>query len=150
MITLVRTNSENPDFINLVKDLDAYLKITDGDEHDFYNQYNSIDVIKHVIVAYLDKHPVGCGAIKKFDENSVEIKRMFTSAKARGNGVASKILQELEIWAKELKYNFCILETGVKQPEAIALYKKNHYKLISNYGPYKNIVNSLCFKKILS
>tara|TARA_R110001583_G_C5544133_1_gene399700 strand:- start:296 stop:748 length:453 start_codon:yes stop_codon:yes gene_type:complete len=150
MIKLIRTNSENPDFINLIKDLDAYLRITDGDEHDFYNQYNNIDVIKHVIVAYIDKEPVGCGAFKEFDKDSVEIKRMFTSANARGKNVASKILQELEVWAKELKYNACILETGIKQHEAIALYKKNHYILFPNYGPYNNIVNSLCFNKMLS
>ncbi len=43
------------DFINLVKELDAYLKITDGDDHDFYNQYNNIDVLKHVVVVYIDK-----------------------------------------------------------------------------------------------
>ncbi len=150
MIKLVRTNSENSDFINLIKHLDAYLKITDGDEHDFYNQYNNIDVIKHVVVAYLNNIPVGCGAFKKFDNNCAEIKRMYTDPIARGKGVASKILQELESWAKELNYKSLILETGPKQTEAIAVYKKNMYGLIPNYGPYTNVSNSLCFKKMLS
>ena len=49
-IKTIRTNSKNKDFINLVKELDVYLKITDEDEHDFYNQYNSIDVLKEVVV----------------------------------------------------------------------------------------------------
>lgn len=149
MIKLVRTNSENIDFINLVKDLDAFLKITDGDEHEFYNQYNNIDVIKHTVVAYLNNQPVGCGALKPFDIESIEIKRMFTQTEARGNGIATKILQELEAWAKELNYKSCILETGIRQIEAIALYKKNSYQLMPNYGQYINVVNSLCFKKNL-
>jgi len=150
MIKLVRTNSENIDFINLVKDLDAFLKITDGDEHEFYNQYNNIDVIKHTVVAYLNNQPVGCGALKPFDIESIEIKRMFTQSEARGNGIATKILQELEAWAKELNYKSCILETGIRQIEAIALYKKNDYQLMPNYGQYINVVNSLCYKKHLS
>jgi GNAT superfamily N-acetyltransferase len=150
MITLVRTNSENQDFINLVKDLDAYLKITDGDEHDFYNQYNHIDVLKHTVVAYLNGKPVGCGAFKKFDKDSVEIKRMFTDTTARGKGVATKILSELEIWASELNYNACILETGIRQTEAVQFYKKNNYAIIPNYGQYINVSNSFCFKKMLS
>ena len=66
-----RTDSENTDFIILVKSLDAYLKITDGDEHHFYNQYNNIDIIKHVIVVYKDKEPIGCGAIKHFDKTYI-------------------------------------------------------------------------------
>lgn len=150
MMHLVRTNSENIDFVNLVKQLDAYLKITDGDEHEFYNQYNNIDVLKHTVVAYLDNKPVGCGAFKEFEKGSVEIKRMFTEPDARGKGIASKILQELETWAKELNYKACILETGIRQTEAVAFYKKSNYTIIPNYGQYKNIANSLCFKKILS
>jgi len=150
MIRLVRTNSEDSDFINLVKDLNAYLRITDGDEHSFYNQYNNIDVIKHVIVAYFNEEAVGCGAFKMYEKDCVEIKRMFTKESFRGKGVASKILKELEVWAKELNYNSCILETGIRQNEAVALYKKNNYTLIPNYGQYTNVSNSLCFKKMLS
>ncbi len=150
MITLVRTNSEHLDFINLVKDLDAYLKVTDGDEHEFYDQYNHIDVLKHTVVAYVNDMPAGCGAFKVFEENNcVEIKRMFTLAKFREQGVASTILKELEVWAKELNYNSCVLETGIRQTEAVEFYKKNNYVLIPNYGQYKNVTNSLCFKKII-
>ena len=57
MIKLVRTNSENKDFVSLVDDLNDYLKIVDGDEHAFYNQYNNIDVLKHVVVVYKDEIP---------------------------------------------------------------------------------------------
>ncbi|WP_211296736.1 GNAT family N-acetyltransferase [Polaribacter butkevichii] len=147
MIKIIRTNSENIDFINLVKELDAYLKITDGDEHDFYHQFNNIDVLKNVVLVYVDKVVVGCGAIKKFDKTSVEVKRMFVSPDKRGLGIAQKILTELEIWAKELGYQKCVLETGKRQVEAVKFYKKCNYKVIENYGQYTNMENSICFSK---
>ena len=149
MVKLVRTDSDNTDFIDLVKRLDTYLKITDGEEHDFYNQFNSIESIKHAVIAYDDKKPVGCGAFKAFDTNSVEVKRMFTLQEARGKGVATLILKNLEDWAEELGYMTCVLETGIRQTEAVQFYKKNLYKIIPNYGQYKGVENSLCFEKKL-
>jgi putative acetyltransferase len=149
MIIIKRTDSNDKDFIELVKQLDADLAIRDGDDHPFYDQFNKIDKIKHAVVAYENDIPVGCGAIKEFEPNSVEIKRMYTLPEQRGKGIASKILAELEKWAAELTFKKCILETGIKQPEAIELYKKNGYRQISNYGQYKGIENSLCFEKKL-
>ncbi len=146
---IIRTNSENEDFIFLVNLLDLDLAKRDGDEHSFFVQFNKIDTIKHVVVAYENQTPVGCGAIKEFDIKTMEIKRMYTSANSRGKGIASRILSELETWTRELSYKKCILETGIKQPEAIALYNKNGYKLIPNYGQYKDVENSRCFEKKL-
>ena len=148
-LKIIRTNSENPDFINLVKKLDAYLKITDGDEHDYYNQFNNIDVLQHVIVIYNENVPVGCGAIKKFDNVAMEIKRMYVSEGFRGKGFAQKIVKELEIWAKELSYKKCVLETGKRQVEAVKFYHKCKYTVIPNYGQYKEMENSVCFEKQL-
>jgi putative acetyltransferase len=146
-MTILRTNSENQDFVILIQHLDSYLKITDGDEHAFYNQFNNIDVIKNVVVVYADKKPVGCGAIKKFDKNTVEVKRMFVSSYFRNHGFAQKVLQELEIWAKELGYKKCVLETGKRQLEAVKFYHKCGYHVLSNYGQYKEMENSICFEK---
>ena len=150
MIELVRSSSNNNDFIALVNQLDADLAKRDGDEHAFYAQFNSIEALKHVIIAYDYKKPVGCGAMKSFDGKSMEIKRMFTLPEYRGQGVAAKILKELESWALELNHERCVLETGKRQPEAIALYKKWGYISIPNYGQYAGVVNSLCFEKKLS
>ncbi len=147
MITLVRTDSGNLHFIELVNHLDAELAKRDGDEHSFYAQFNKIDKIKYVIVAYENDKPIGCGAIKEYSQNAMEIKRMYTSLARRGKGTASKILTELEKWATELSYKKCILETGKKHQEAIALYKKNGYNIIPNYGQYAGVENSLCFEK---
>lgn len=133
----------------LVKYLDADLAVRDGDEHAFYSQFNKIDRIRHAVVAYDNSTPVGCGAIKEFSPDAMEVKRMFVSPQARNLGVATTVLGELEKWAKELHYKRCILETGKRQPEAIALYEKNGYRLIPNYGQYQGVKNSLCFEKML-
>lgn len=149
MLKIIRTNSENQDFINLVKQLDAYLKITDGDEHDFYNQFNNIDVLKHAIVIYINELAVGCGAIKKFDNSSMEVKRMFVTENSRNKGIAQNILKELEVWTKELGYKKCVLETGKRQIEAVKFYHKCKYKIIPNYGQYIGMDNSVCFEKMV-
>jgi GNAT superfamily N-acetyltransferase len=145
----IRTNANNTDFQKLVVQLDADLKIRDGDDHAFFSQFNKIDLITHVIVLYENETAIGCGAIKEYDTKVMEIKRMFVLPNKRGHGFASIILKELENWAIELNYEKCILETGIKQPEAIQLYKKNNYVLIPNYGQYENVVSSVCFKKVL-
>jgi N-acetylglutamate synthase and related acetyltransferases len=150
MVNLIRTGADNPDFIFLVNQLDADLAIRDGEEHSFYAQFNKIDKIRYVVVAYEGDQPVGCGAVKEFSADAMELKRMYVSPHMRNAGVATRILAELELWTKELSYKRCILETGKKQPEAIALYKKNGYNLVSNYGQYAGIENSLCFEKILT
>ncbi|MAP55219.1 GNAT family N-acetyltransferase [Altibacter sp.] len=149
MKTILRTHSDNDDFISLVRQLDSYLAVTDGDEHAFYNQYNKLDHIKHVVVIYVHKKPVSCGAIKHYDDNTMEVKRMFTVPQARGTGLAGNVLQELEDWARELGYNRCILETGKRQIEAVRLYTKEQYTPIPNYGQYQEMENSLCFEKQL-
>ncbi|QEC68164.1 GNAT family N-acetyltransferase [Panacibacter ginsenosidivorans] len=149
MFTLLRTDSVNTDFITLVKELDTYLAIIDGEEHAFYNQFNKITSLKHAIVAYENGVPVGCGAIKEFAPDTVEVKRMYVLPEQRGKGIASKVLAELERWAKELNYSKCVLETGKKQPEAISLYNKSGYVNIPNYGQYLNVENSICFEKKL-
>ena len=149
MMHLTRTDSTNKDFISLVKLLDADLAERDGQEHSFYAQFNKIDKINHVVVAYENGSPVGCGAMKEYEPASMEIKRMYTLPGTRGKGIATTVLGELESWAAELGYTNCLLETGKKQPEAIALYQKNNYQLIPNYGQYAGVENSLCFTKQL-
>ena len=98
-------------------------------------------------MVYEDDVPIGCGAFKEFEANTVEIKRMYVSEANRGKGIAVQILNELEKWAAELSYSRCILETGIKQPEAIALYQKCGYTRMENYGQYAGIDASFCFEK---
>lgn len=147
MVKIEKTGVKNPDFIQLVKQLDVDLAERDGKEHLFYDQYNKIAAIKYVVVAYEMEQPVGCGAIKAYGPNTMEVKRMFVVPQSRRQGVAGIILSALENWAAALTYQRCILETGKNQPEAIGLYLKNGYKVISNYGQYANVENSICFEK---
>jgi GNAT superfamily N-acetyltransferase len=149
MIECIRTNSDHTDFRQLVSELDADLSIRDGDDHAFYDQFNKIDKIKYAIIAYEDGIAVGCGAIKEYSPEAMEVKRMYVLPERRGLGIASVILKELERWTVEMQFNKCLLETGKKQPEAIRLYQKNRYEIIPNFGQYQDVENSLCFEKLL-
>lgn len=147
--TIKRTNSEDLNFQNLVALLDKDLKIRDGEDHFFYAQFNKIDSIKNVVILLSDNQTVACGAFKKYNDDSVEIKRMFVLEEFRGRGIALRVLNELETWAYELNFSECILETGFNQPEAIRLYQKAGYSKIPNYGQYENVDTSICMKKII-
>lgn len=147
MIEIKRTDSMDEGFISLVQRLDVELADRDGDEHSYYAQFNKIDTLKYVVLARMDGRPVGCGAVKEFSVDAMEVKRMFTDPAARGCGIASAVLAELEGWASELGYRACVLETGWRQPEAIGLYRKSGYKQIPNYGQYVGMENSVCFRK---
>ena len=147
MITVTRTTSNNPDFEKLVIELDAVLAILDGEDHAFYAQFNKSSALKNAIIAYENETAVGIGAYKEYDSQTVEMKRMYTLPEYRGKGIASKILTELELWAKEENYKIAILETGFLQTDAISLYKKLGYVITENYGQYIGVENSVCMKK---
>ncbi len=149
MITARRTTSADSEFQSLVTLLDAELAITDGEDAAFYAQLNKTDNMNYTMVAYVDGRPVGCGAVRPFDAHTMEIKRMYVVPDHRRTGVASTVLRELEKWAKELGNKYCVLETGKRQPEAIALYLRMGFSIIPNYGKYIGMDNSVCFRKQL-
>lgn len=148
-MTIKRTDSSNKDFQNLVQLLDADLAIRNGEDHAFYDQFNKIDAIKNCIVIYVDEIPAACGAFKKFDEETVEIKRMYTNPDFRKKGLATTIVKELEIWAKELNYTKAVLESSLEQNEALSVYEKSGYTRIPNYGQYIGLDKSVCYEKVL-
>ena len=98
-------------------------------------------------MVYENEEVVGCGAFKKFDDNTAEIKRMFVHPNHRNKGIAKFVLTELELWANDLGFISFILETSPKLTSAIALYEKTGYQLIPNYGQYIGVENSICMKK---
>lgn len=150
LISVLRKDSGDENFRYLVDLLDKELTVRDGEEHDFYHQYNKIDTIKNVVVLFREGKVAACGAFKPFTEpDAVEIKRMYVMEESRRNGYAEAVLDELESWARESGYARCVLETGKKQPEAIQLYEKSGYSRIKNFGQYQGIENSLCFQKKL-
>lgn len=146
-VRLIHTDSTHPEFVSLVKLLDAELAERDGAEHAFYAQFNGITALNEVVLAYIGDQAVGCGAVKAFDDQSMEVKRMYVLPDFRGIGVASRVLSALESRAHSLGYRKCVLETGLRQPEAIALYSRRGYTPIPNYGQYQGIENSRCFER---
>jgi putative acetyltransferase len=149
MIRIEKTSPQHPDFIRLIKALDKDIAVRDGDEKDFHAQYNKTDNIKHALLVFENEIAVGCGALRHFDSTTIEIKRMFVSPENRGKGIATLILKTLEDWARTLGYTHAILETGEKYTEALALYTKNGYHRIPNYGQYEKVLSSRCFMKEL-
>ena len=147
VLSFIKTDSGSPDFVTLAALLDQDLAIRDGDEHAFYAHFNKAYDIRHVIICYYENKPIACGAFKAFDDQSAEIKRMFVLPEHRGRGAGLQVLQQLENWVADSGYRYAVLETGKKQPEAIALYKKAGYHIIPNYGQYAGIENSVCMKK---
>lgn len=147
MPTIVRTNSKDPAFIALVNELNAWLRIKDGDKHEYYNQFNSIEGIPHVVVIYENSKAVACGAMKPYNDTTLEIKRMFTRHEAQGKGLGRTVLVALEDWTRELGYKTLLLETGKSFSAAISLYKKYGFQQIPNYDQYVGVKDSICFQK---
>ena len=146
---LLRTNSSHPDFRQMVNALDEDLIVRNGETQKLYHQYNKIDHINHAVVVYAANKPIGCGCFKRFDDETVEMKRMFVLPAMRGKQLAGQLLKELETWAIEEGFTKAILETGVRQLEAIRLYTRSGYHLTENYGQYIGMEDSICYRKEL-
>ncbi len=147
MASVVRTDSDDPDFRLLIKELDNDLNNRYGKKQADYNGYNKIDFIATVVIVYEDEKSVGCGCFKQLEEDSVEIKRMYLRPEYRGTGISMLIIKELQSWAKEDGYAKTVLETGKGQPEAIRFYTKSGYHIVPNYGQYVGMDNSICMSK---
>jgi GNAT superfamily N-acetyltransferase len=101
------------------------------------------------LVAYRGEKPVGCGGWRSHGDGTAELKRMYTVPAARGTGVATAVLAAIEADARRAGRTRVILETGGKQPEAIALYGKLGYRRIPNYGYYADEPDCLSFARDL-
>lgn len=131
----------------LDEDLDR--RVGKAVQREKYAQYNTVEKISEALVYYIEDKPVACGAIRKYDDLSVELKRVFVMPEYQGKGIGTELVLKLENWAKELGYLNMILETGMILKEACALYQKLGYEAIPNYGPYVNMPESLCMAKKL-
>lgn len=147
----IYTNGGNSDFIELCHSLDNFLnELVGGEENRAeYIPYNRLDDIHDVIVAYDDDIPVGIAGFKKYDDKCAEVKRVFIKQEYRGRGISNKLLELLEKTAREKGYRYLILESGEPLVAAMALYRKMGYKVIPNYGQYKDKPDSICMKKKL-
>lgn len=103
----------------------------------------------YFVAARFDSRIVGCGAFRRVDGETVEIKRMYVVPSFRGRGLSRMMLGYLESEAEGRGYTRSILETGVRQPEAISLYTSGGYVEIPPFEPYIGSENSVCFAKPL-
>lgn len=102
------------------------------------------------VVAWRDDRAVGCGAVRRLEADVAEIKRMFVAETARRAGIAGRILARLEDEARALGITRLVLETGERQPEALALYRRAGFVEIPRFGAYVDSALSLCMAKTLS
>jgi putative acetyltransferase len=107
------------------------------------------DVAVFLVARDDDGVPVGCGALRRLDEQSVEIKRMYVRPEARGRGLGAALLRALEDEAARLGAVRLRLETGARQPEAVALNEGAGYRRVPCYGPYAGHLDSLCYERSL-
>ena len=131
--------------------LDEFLnELVGGEENRAeYIQYNKLDDIHDVVIAYDNDIPVGSASFKKYDDENAEVKRVFVKEEYRGQGISNELMKMLEQRAREKGFKYFILESGEPLVSAMALYRKIGYKVIPNYGQYVNMEESICMKKKL-
>ncbi|MFD0693267.1 GNAT family N-acetyltransferase [Paenibacillus sp. GCM10027628] len=127
-ITAAPEDIRSEDSEQLIRELSAELGLLYDSDGSAGFKPSDVEVPRAAfVVARSEGYPVGCGALRPLDENTVEVKRMYTRADFRRKGVAQSILAEIERLAIEFGYNSIKLQTGPKQPEAAALYERVGY-----------------------
>ncbi|GAA1765565.1 GNAT family N-acetyltransferase [Streptomonospora arabica] len=92
---------------------------------------------------------VGCGGLRRLNENTFELKRMYVVPAWRGRRIGAALLHALEDAGRERGAVWMRLETGVEQPEAMRLYERCGYRGIPRYGPYAACAQSVCYERDL-
>lgn len=151
-VTLTLENPSNPVCLQLIAQLSAELGERYGDDGgaNSYDPHTPLTSGAAFFVARIEGQPVGCGAIRPLGPGVGEVKRMFVLPEARGRGISRLILQEIEAVAIEMGYSRLRLETGKRQPEAIALYESTGYRRAPCYGYYAKDPLSVCFEKLIT
>lgn len=149
---LIRTNSDHPLFLELVRLLNQELNERYGVLQGQYDEYNLFPIpVDVILLLENDQKAIACGALRRFeDSNWVEMKRVFVRSDYRGQGHSKPIILALEAWATEQGFDAIVLETGKRLHEAVSLYKRMNYAVIENFGPYIGMPLSICMKKDLN
>lgn len=135
---------------SMIRELDALQESLYSSEN---NYLDSIDELRkpncYFLAAYLGNEIVGCGALKIVDGKYGELKRMYVAASQRKRGIGQKLLQALELRCALSGVNLIRLETGARQPEALALYRRNGYKEIGAFGCYAESASNVFMEKCI-
>lgn len=145
----VRTDGKNEDFIENCRllDMDLDRRVGRQIKREKYQKFNQLDEIREAIVVYDHGRAVGGGAIRRYDDENIELKRVFVHNEYQGQGIGSRLVSLLIEWAAELGYRRMILETGELLAESCAVYKKLGFAVIPNYGSYADMPESLCMAR---
>ena len=149
-IEIERADINSPVVGELITALNAELKRQYPEEGATHFRLNSEEVAEGrgaFLVAYASGKPIGCGAIRKLDSETAEIKRMYVIPEVRGKGISKKILLALEQEGRRLGIRRIVLETGERQIEAMALYARAGFARIPLFGEYLNSPLSICMAK---
>src|SRR5579862_884940 len=133
-ITIKRTEASDPDFPYLVGQLTFEIRELYGDFQVVHDKYNQISHLDTVVIAYVNDVPAGCGCFKEIDHKTVEMKRVYVKPSERKMGIATAIMNELEVWAKEDGYLKAITETAKKLDDSISFLENRGYQVIPEYG----------------
>jgi putative acetyltransferase len=143
---------DSPDALRLVAALDAHLAGRYSPEQRFGPHLKAEHVAPGTglfVIAREDGQAVGCGALRRRDATTVEVKRMYVEPAVRGRGVAREILDHLESAARAMGAGRLVLETGIYQEEAINLYRGAGFNAIDCFDEYVGTPTSVCFEKAL-
>lgn len=146
-VEIVEVDPADPRLTPLVAALRAELDARYPEEIDF--EHPTVKEAARFLLATVDGAPVGCCAVQPLDAGESELKRMYVPPELRGRGIAGRLMTEAERLAVRLGRTRIKLETGVRQPEAIAVYERAGYHRIPNYPPYDRWQMSLCYAKPL-
>ena len=137
------------DFERLTRELDSELAERNGEKQGLYAPYNKLSGIHDIVIAFDGDAAIGCGSMKRYDDSTFEVKRVFVERPYRGSGVAKAIIREIEAAARRKGIERLILETGKTMAEANGLYRGLGYRVIENYGQYEGMDFSVCMEKRL-
>jgi GNAT superfamily N-acetyltransferase len=110
---------------------------------------SAADIAVFVLLRLDDGTAVGCGGLRRLDDLCGEVKRMYVVPSSRGTGVSDAVMDALEAHGASFGWTHLRLETGDRQPDAVAFYRRRGYERIANFGAYEASATSLCFERQL-
>ena len=141
---------DSPDAQRLIAALDAHLASRYSADQRFGPNLMPQQIAPGLgtfVIARAEGRAVGCGALRRLDETSAEVKRMYVEPELRGRGIAKEILEHLEAAAQVMGTRRLVLKTGIYQAEAIGLYRRLGFKPARCWGEYEDVLTSVCFEK---
>jgi GNAT superfamily N-acetyltransferase len=143
----------SPTARTLIESLNAELSATYPEQGACHFRLDADEVAEGrgaFMVATRLQKPIGCGAVRRIEPAMGELKRMYVAREERGRGVGHAILAALESEARKLHISRLVLETGIRQLQAIALYQRYGFSRIEPFGEYTTSPLSICYAKELS